>query len=286
MDDSGGFGAPPPPPPPSAGGGGGDLPIAQKTPSKIINEAFSTFQSNWQQLVTIGLIAAVATLVVGLILGAILKAIDNSTAGSTIVALVTFGLFLVVSLAITGAVTRLVASDIAGSPISIQDSISYGLTHVGPILVVSLIVFAVILVELVVGVLIARVVDASAWLVLVFLGALFLALMFSLSIPALVVEGQHGADAVKRSWDLVKSAFGHSLGTFALAYLVVIAAGIVVAIIGSASDVLLAILNFLLQVVLLPFFSLVLVLLYVNLRVKSGSGLTRAQLRDELARTA
>jgi hypothetical protein len=284
MDDSGGFGAPPPPPPPN--GGGDDLPIAPRTPSKIINEAFATFMLHWQQLGTIGLIAAVATLVVGLILGAILKALDNSTAGSTIVALVTFGLFLVVSLVITGAITRLVASDVAGSPISIQESIRYGLTHVGAILLVSLIVFAVIVVELIVGVLIARLVDAPAWLVLVFLGALFLALMLSLAIPALVVEGARGADAVRRSWDLVRSAFGHSLGTFVLAYLVVLAAGIVVAIIGSASDVLLAILNFMLQVVLLPFFSLVLVLLYVNLRVKTGTGVTRARLREELARTA
>ena len=160
------------------------------------------------------------------------------------------------------------------------------MTHVGPILLVSLIVFAVILVELIVGVLIAKVVDAPVWLVLVFLGALFLALMFSVAIPALVVEGKSGANAVNRSWDLVRRAFGHALGTLALAYLVVLAAGILVAIIGSASDVLLAILNFALQVVLLPFFSLVVVLLYVNLRVKASGGVTRAQLRAELARTA
>lgn len=277
---------PPPPPPPASGGEGasGSIPLAPMTPSQIVSSAFNKFGENWKQLIGISLAFVAVMFVIGLLLGLALAALIDSIAGATIAGLLLFGLFFVASMVMTGAVTRLVASDVAGIPTTVSESIRYGMTHMGSILVVGLLVFAILVVEMLVGILLAGALDAAALLILVFLGAAFLGLALSLSIPALVIENKRGSEALSRSWALIMSAFGHALGTFALAYLVVLAASIVISIIGSASDVLLQILNFILQVVVLPFFSLVLVLLYVNLRVKAG-GVTKDTLQAELRAT-
>ena len=66
------------------------------------------------------------------------------------------------------------------------------------------------------------------------------------------------------------SAFGHSLGTLTLTFLVLIAGSIAAGVVGTVGEATSVIANLALQVITLPFVSLVLVLLYVNLRVKAG----------------
>jgi len=259
--------------------------MAPKRPGEIVSGAFATFAEHWQQLILFSIVYVVVLFVIGLLIGLLFEAIADSVAGATIAALVSVGLFLVASFAFTGAVTRLVASDLAGTPTTVSESMRYGMRNIGPIALVSVLVFTIILVEMLIGIFIAVAIDAALWLLLVMLGAFFVGFVFSMAIPALVIEGIHGTATLSRSWQLITTNFGHALGTFVLAYLVVLAVGIVAGIIGSASDVLRAIVNVALQLVVLPFFSLVLVGLYLNLRVRTG-GLTTATLQEELRRGA
>jgi hypothetical protein len=274
-----GFGDPPPPP------SDGAIPMAPRRPSEIVSAAFAIFQQHWRNLILISIVYVAILFVVGLVVALIFGALAGTVAGATIAALVSVALFLVASFALTGAVTRLVASEVAGVPTTVSDSVRYGVAHIGPIAGVSLLVFAILVAEMLVGVLLIAATGAGALVIPVILGAAFLGFVFSMAIPALVVESKTGTEALSRSWQLILSNFGHALGTFALAYLVVFVVGTVVGIIGAASPALQTILNLVLQVVLLPFFSLVLVLLYVNLRVKTG-GLTQETLREELRRSA
>jgi hypothetical protein len=275
---------PPPPPPPQGSQDGGALPLAPLTPGSIIGRAFSTLGEHWKPLLGISAAFTAVSFVAGLLIGLAVTDSTEPDTSDTIVLLAGTGLYFIVWMGMTGALTRLVASEVAGVPGGVAESLRYGLHHLGSILVVGLLVFAILFVEILVGSLFAGALHAPALLFFVFLGAAFLALTLSMSIPALVIENKRGSEALSRSWSLIMSAFGHSLGTFALTFLVLIGASIPVGIVGAAGETMNVIANLALQTITLPFVSLVLVLLYVNLRVKAG-GMTKDSLRAELRET-
>lgn len=276
---------PPPPPPPNPGSqGGGALPLAPLTPGSIIGRAFSTLGEHWKPLLGISAVFTAISFVAGLLIGLAAGDTADPDTRATIVVLVGTGLYFIVWMAMTGALTRLVASEVAGAPGGVAESLRYGLHHLGSILVVGLLLFAILFVEILVGSLLAGALHAPFLLFFVILGALFLGLTLSMSIPALVIENKRGSEALSRSWALIMSAFGHSLGTLALAFLVLIAGSIAAGVVGTAGEAMYVIANLILQVITLPFVSLVLVLLYVNLRVKAG-GITKDSLRAELRAT-
>ncbi|HSH33605.1 MAG TPA: hypothetical protein VLB31_08285 [Actinomycetota bacterium] len=263
------------------------MPLAPLTPGSIIGRAFSSLGEHWKPLLGISAvftaISFVAGLLIGLAAGDTGDTMDPDTS-AMIAVLVGTGLYFIVWMAMTGALTRLVASEVAGAPGGVAESLRYGLRHLGSILVVGLLLFAILFVEILVGSLFAGALHAPFLLFFVLLGALFLGLTLSMSIPALVIENKRGSEALSRSWALIMSAFGHSLGTLALTFLVLVAGSIAVGVVGTAGDVMSVIANLVLQVISLPFVSLVLVLLYVNLRVKAG-GITKDSLRAELRAT-
>ena len=279
---------PPPPPPPNPDSQGGSaLPLAPLTPGSILGRAFSTLGEHWKPLLGISAVFTAISFVSGLLIG--LAAGDTSDTmeldtSATIAVLVGTGLYFIVWMAMTGALTRLVASEVAGAPGGVAESLRYGLRHLGSILVVGLLLLAILFVEILVGSLFAGALHAPFLLFFVFLGALFLGLTLSMSIPALVIENKRGSEALSRSWALIMSAFGHSLGTLALTFLVLLGGSIAAGVVGTAGETMSVIANLVLQVVTLPFVSLVLVLLYVNLRVKAG-GITKDSLRAELRAT-
>lgn len=293
MSDMGFTSPPPPPPPQQPPSGGGDasvpadggLPLEPRTPSKTISKAFETYREHWQQLLGLGAIYVLITFAVGLVVALGINAVSDSLAIGVIVGLLSFGLILVAAMVLTGAITRLVASDVAGQPIKISDSLSYGFKRFGPILLISFLVLLVFLGIEIVMVLLASLFAPVLWILLGIVVLLSVGVLLAMAVPSFVVEGIKGSSALSRSIALVKPHFWHALGTFALMYLIFFGASIVVGFIGSASSVLSSILSLLLQIVFVPFFSLVVVLLYVNLRVKSG-GITAASLREELSRTA
>ena len=114
---------------------------------------------------------------------------------------------------------------------------------------------------------------------------LILIVMFSVAIPALVVENRKGTEAMGRSWNLVKGHFWHawwssssrpsSPGS---------SAGIIGGIGTAISDnwFVTWIFQAIGQIIMAPFSALVAVLLYLDLRARSEA-LTADQLRGELA---
>ncbi len=236
---------PPPPPPPNPGSqGGGALPLAPLTPGSIIGRAFSTLGEHWKPLLGISAVFTAISFVAGLLIG--LAAGDTGAdpdTRATIVVLVGTGLYFIVWMAMTGALTRLVASEVAGAPGGVAESLRYGLRHLGSILVVGLLLFAILFVEILVGSLFAGALHAPFLLFFVILGALFLGLTLSMSIPALVIENKRGSEALSRSWALIMSAFGHSLGTLALTFLVLVAGSIAAGVVGTAGDAMSVIAN-------------------------------------------
>jgi hypothetical protein len=262
----------------------------------LVSAAFTLFKANWQQLVLLGLAYVAIVFVIGLLMGVLFAAIASSTVAAVILGILTVGLVVAASCALSGAVTRLVATDVVRQPITVSESLRWGMAHIGPILVISLLVLAVFMT---IGIALFLVMwaivgsadslnDLGGALLILLLGYLvmaFFGLALSMAVPSFVIEGATGMDAIRRSWSLVLSHFWHALGTLALTYLVLFGISILIGIIGSASDVLQTILSFLAQVLFVPFLSLVIVLLYVNLRVKSG-GTTQETLRNELAANA
>lgn len=71
-------------------------------------------------------------------------------------------------------------------------------------------------------------------LLLLIIPGLFLATIWAVTAPAIVVERASIMDAFGRSWELVRDDFWPVLGAFVLAYLIVIAGGIIAAAIGVA----------------------------------------------------
>jgi hypothetical protein len=252
----------------------------------MIGEAFGQFRTYWRDLLGITLIAALGLILVGGVLvflvGAIFRASETIAWITILLGLFVFWVF---TLLFTGAITRLIATELAGQPSKVGDSLSWGVSHLGPILVVSLITAGINIVLSVIGELIDGVFETDLFTSLVSIVTLVVFVFLSVAIPAFVVEGVRGTAALQRSVDLVRPYFWHSLGTIVLAYLVGVGALIVASVFMLGGPLLAVLAFFALFLFFMPFFSLVLVSLYLNLRVKAG-GLTQEVLRTELARSA
>jgi hypothetical protein len=260
------------------------VPLAPKRPSEIIGGAFKQWGDNWKALLGISALFVVGIIAITAVLGLLFGAVFDSDAGIAIGTAVGGVAFLLFGLVLSGALTRMIATELVGQPIGVSQSISWGMAHLGPIFVVSLLVALISLAISFVGVLLDEITNGTLFGTLLSIVQIVVTVFLAFSIPALVVEGIRGSNALRRSVDLVKPHFWHALGTFALAYLVVIA-GTIIAFLFFFFWPLVVLALFALFLFLLPFFSLVTVLLYVNLRVKSG-GTTQETLRSELAANA
>ena len=96
---------------------------------------------------------------------------------------------------------------------------------------------------------------------------IFLATMWAVTGPAIVVERAGIIDAFQRSWDLVKGQFWPVLGAYVIAYLILIVAGIVAGIIGVAIGSLVAIilLTILFSIIAAPVLALVSAIIFFDL---------------------
>lgn len=121
------------------------------------------------------------------------------------------------------------------------------------------------------------------------LPGIWLGIAFSVAVPVVVVEGVRGSKALARSYDLIKGRWWATLGRFAVAALVMFAATFVITAIvgvgggtvgstrieaGSASFgnvVLQGILQYAANIVVLPFWAAVAVVVYFDLRVRKES---------------
>lgn len=283
-------GGPPPPPgpvQPSAGQPGRTGSFAPRGIGEIISGAFELYKAHWQIL--IGIVAVVIvpiTLIQYFITDELLvrdsvvsvtttsegiQTVSVSSAGwwailaSVLAAVIT----AIAGFVLTGAITRVTAGALVGETPDSGSAFSYGFSKIGPILWVSILAGLIIF---------------GGLLLLVIPGLIFMVLL-AVAIPALVVEDVRGGKALGRSWNLVKTHFWHVLGAFLIAFIIAgIISGIITAIAPSSWFVQ-GIAGAIASIITTPFTALVLMLVYVDLRVRTEQ-LSPERLKSDLAGSA
>jgi len=273
---------PPPPPPPP--GEGGEQPLPERGLGDILSSAFDIYGKNASRLLLIVALIVVPLSVVNFLLvrvalgakkhtelffGRKVTVVESRGLGIVLLALlIAIAINVITTAVLEAAMLRGAAQATVGDPIDVEASYRWGFRRIGGVIVLSLLVGLTV---------------AVGFILFVIPGIIFL-VMFSMSIPVLVVEGTGGTEAMRRSWKLVKGHFWHVLGVIVVAAII---AGIVGGLIGSigGSTVVGLIFDIIGRVITAPFSALVTVLLYLDLRAR-GERLTESRLRAELGSSA
>jgi hypothetical protein len=278
MSDSGFTPPPPPPPPPPSGGGGGALP--PRGLGDILSTAFEVYKANATKLIVI---VAIVVVPLALLSALFTDVIFDPTAEivnvNGVPTLENVGFFtvliagaigaviaFVMGFVLQAAVTRAAAQAVIGDPVDAEASYRYGFKRLGSVILVSLLVGLILL---------------GGFILLIIPGIIFLVFL-AVTIPALVVENKRGTDALGRSWNLVKGAFWHVLGTIVVAGIIVSVVSAIIGAIGGDNFVVSWIFTSIAQIITVPFSALVSVVLYLDLRARQES-LTAETLRGEIA---
>lgn len=288
MSDSGFTTPPPPPPPPPGGAGGTGGPgLPQRGIGEILSTAFEIYKANASSLLIIVAIVVVPLTFISAFIGGVVFAPETETAtifgesvetvgartagAAFLVFIVGIVIAVVISAVLQAAIMRGAALGSIGDPVDIDASYKWGFARFGSVILISILVGLAVL----------------GGLILLIIPGLIFAVMFSVAIPALVVENLRGTDAMSRSWNLVKGYFWHAVGVIILAAIIgAVVAGIIGAIGGALGDNWFVswIFQAIAQVITAPFSAIVAVLLYLDLRARRES-LTADALRTELNRT-
>jgi hypothetical protein len=281
MSDIPGGPTPPPPPPPMMSGPQGGIP--PKRLGEILSAAFNIYKANASQLILIVAVVVVPLSLVSALFSGVVFAPDKvrvtNTGGVVVFDYAGRGLgvgllagaigaliAVLISAVLQAAILRAAAQATIGDPVDVEASYRYGLKRLWSVILVSILVGLVV---------------AVGFILLVIPGIIFLVFL-SVSIPALIVEGRRGTEAMGRSWNLVKGNFWHAFGVIVVAALIVgIISGIIGAI-GGDNWAVRWIFTAIAQILTVPFASLVSVLLYLDLRAR-GESLSADTLRQELA---
>jgi hypothetical protein len=284
-DMPGGPTPPPPPPPPGTPPGAGG--VRPRTLGEILSAAFEIYKANASSLILIVAVVVVPLSLLGALIVELVAAPDEETVtilgqtetisdrtfaaivvGSLIAAIVA----VIISAVLQAAMMRGAALATIGDPVDVEASYRWGLKRFGSVLLVAFLVGITV---------------AIGFLLLIIPGIILLTL-FSVSIPALVIENRRGTEAMKRSWDLAKEHFWHVLGVIVVAWIIgAVVGGIIGAIGGAIGDNWFVswIFSAIAQIITAPFSALVSVLLYLDLRARREA-LTADSLRSELASNA
>lgn len=280
MDSSGGFTTPPPPPPPPPGGAGGTggPGLPQRGIGEILSTAFEIYKAN-----AAGLLMIVAIVVVPLsFIGAFIEGVvfapernvvtgldERAAAAGIIVALLGALVAVIINAVLQAALMRGAALGSIGDPVDIDASYKWGFARFGSVLLISILVGLAVI---------------GGFILLIIPGVIFL-VMFSVSIPALVVENLRGTEAMSRSWNLVKGFFWHALGVIVVAGIIAAVVSGIIGAIGGDNWFVGWIFQAIAQIITAPFSAIVSVLLYLDLRARREA-LTAEGLRAELNRAS
>jgi hypothetical protein len=270
---------PPPPPPPMMGGPQGGM--APKTLGEILSAAFNIYKANASKLLLIVAIVVVPLSFISALSSGVVfagtKRTDTIFGTQVVVVDRSFGLFLagalvaglisvIITAVLQAAILRAAAQATIGDPVDPEESYRFGFKRLGSVILVSVLVGLAVV---------------GGFILLIIPGIIFLVL-FSVSVPVLIVENRRGRAAMSRSWNLAKGHFWHAFGVIIVAGLIVgFISGIIGAIGGSAWFVR-WIFTAIGQILTAPFSALVSVLLYLDLRTR-GEALSADTLRAELA---
>ena len=248
---------------PSAGVG----PFRPRGVGDLLSAAFSLYAKHWQALVGIAAIVIVPfTFVQYLLTDQVFKesagvVVDETT--GTITVSSSFGRSVLISLlvgligvlitqALTGAIARAAAGSLIGETPTAGSAYQYGFSRLWSILWIGLLVGLVV----------------AGGLILFIIPGIYFGVKLAVSVPSLVVEDTRGSKAMGRSWNLTSGQFWHVLGTVVVAMII---SGIVSAILTSwtgSSWVFAWIMSSIAQIITVPFTALVIMLVYIDLRVR------------------
>jgi hypothetical protein len=170
---------------------------------------------------------------------------------------------------LTGAITRAAAGTFLGRDLEIGESYRFGLARFWSIVLVGLLSALAI---------------AAGFILLVVPGFIVLTRL-SCGVPALVIEGRRGREALRRSWDLVRGFGWKVFGTIVVAGLLTgIVNGLLTAPFGdnwAARSIAASIAS----VITMPYTALVGVFIYLDLRVRKEQ-YSAAELERDLGSSA
>jgi Membrane domain of glycerophosphoryl diester phosphodiesterase len=154
---------------------------------------------------------------------------------------------------LTGAITRTIATEVAGQDLGLEQSYRFGFARLGPVLVVSILVGLATLLGLIVFI----------------IPGIYIGVRLAVSIQALVIEDRRGTEAMRRSWDLVGGHWWHAAFTLLVAGLITgVVNAVITAPFSAGAWLLQGIAAAVATTVTLPYGALVGVLLYLDLRAR------------------
>ena len=263
--------------------GGGAISLTPRGIGEILSAAFDVYKRNWQTLVSIVAIVAIPVSIAQFyVIRELIETVTSTarvTEGGQIEVHVTSGAFralwasaagnlfvFVMTYVLTAAITKAAADDIVGRTPTLGESYAFGFRRF----------FSVLWISILVGLIVV------GGLILLIIPGIIFAVKLTTAIPALVVEGKRGSEAIGRSWNLTKGAFWHVLGAVVVAGLLT---GVISSIISGPFNqwFMAGLFSGIAMAITMPFSTLVIVLLYTDLRVKKEN-LDVATLRSDLER--
>jgi Membrane domain of glycerophosphoryl diester phosphodiesterase len=245
------------------GQGGGMPALPPRGIGEILGVAFQLYRRYWRTLVAIAAVVVVPLTLLQYGIGHWVRTngqqmqdqvvVSTSfwavASASLLAALVGLLLYQV----LTGAITRTIATEVAGQDLGLEQSYRFGFARLGPILVVSILVGLAILLGLIVFI----------------IPGIYLGVRLAVSIQALVVEGRRGTEAMRRSWDLVGGHWWHAASTLLVGALITgVVNAVITAPFGAGAWFIQGVAAAVATTVTLPYGALVGVLLYLDLRAR------------------
>jgi hypothetical protein len=245
------------------GQGGGIAALPPRGIGELLSAAFRLYRRYWRTLVAIAAVVVVPLTLVQYGIGHWVRShgqqlhdqvvVSTSfwavASASLLAALVGLLLYQV----LTGAITRTIATEVAGQDLGLEQSYRFGFARLGPILVVGILVGLATLLGLIVFI----------------IPGIYIGVRLAVSIQALVVEGKRGTEAMRRSWDLVGGHWWHAAFTLLVAALLTgLVNAVITAPFSAGAWFIQGIAAAVATTVTLPFGALVGVLLYLDLRAR------------------
>jgi hypothetical protein len=246
------------------GQGGGIAALSPRGIGQILRTAFQLYQRHWRTLMAIAAVVVVPLTLLQYGIGHWFRShgqqLHDPAAASTsfwavasaslLAALVGLLLYQV----LTGAITRTIATEVAGQDLGLEESYRFGLARLAPILVVSILVGLATLLGLIVFV----------------IPGIYIGVRLAVSTQALIVEDKRGSQVMRRSWELVGGHWWHAALTLLVAGLITgVVNAVITAPFGAGAWFLQGIAAAVATIVTLPYGALVGVLLYLDLRARN-----------------
>lgn len=245
------------------GQGGGMAALPPRGIGEILGAAFQLYRRYWRTLLAIAAVVVVPLTLLQYGIGHWVRTngqqlhdqvvVSTSfwavASASLLAALVGLLLYQV----LTGAITRTIATEVAGQDLGLEQSYRFGFARLGPILIVSILVGLATLLGLIVFI----------------IPGIYIGVRLAASIQALVVEGKRGTEAMRRSWELVGGHWWHAAFTLLVGALITgVVNAVITAPFSAGAWFLQGLAAAVATTVTLPYGALVGVLLYLDLRAR------------------